>query len=40
MKKYVIIDCRMRQIEKDFFKCLGYNIIEIKKLLKNLSMRI
>ena len=31
MKKYVIIDCRMRQIEKDFFKCLGYNIIEIKK---------
>ena len=31
MKKYVIIDCRMRQIEKEFFKNLGYNIIEIQK---------
>ena len=31
MKKYVIIDCRMRQIEKEFFKNLGYNISEIQK---------
>ena len=31
MKKYVIIDCRMRDVEKNFFKSLGYNIVEIKK---------
>ena len=31
MEKYVIIDCRMRDIEKNFLKKLGYNIIEIKK---------
>ena len=31
MDKYVIIDSRMRQVEKDFFKSLGYNIVEIKK---------
>lgn len=31
MEKHVIIDSRMRRIEKDFFKSLGYNIIEIKK---------
>lgn len=31
MEKYVIIDSRMRQIEKDFFKSLGYNIIELEK---------
>lgn len=31
MEKYVIIDSRMRQVEKDFFKGLGYNIIELKK---------
>lgn len=31
MEKYVIIDSRMRRIEKDFFKSLGYKIIEIKK---------
>ena len=31
MKKYVIIECRKRQIEKELFKNLGYNIIEIQK---------
>lgn len=31
MDKYVITDSRMRQVEKDFFKSLGYNIVEIKK---------
>lgn len=31
MKKYIIIDSRMREVEKAFFKNLGYKIIEIKK---------
>ncbi len=29
--KYVIIDSKMRKEEKDFIRCLGYNLIEINK---------
>ena len=29
MEKYIIIDSRMREIEKDFFKSLGYKLIEL-----------
>lgn len=28
--KNIIIDCRMREIEKELFKSLGYNLIELQ----------
>lgn len=31
MDKKLIIDCRMRSIEKEYLKSLGYNIIELNK---------
>lgn len=31
MKKYVFVDCRIREVEESFFKQIGYNIIKLPK---------
>lgn len=31
MNKYIIIDCRMRALEKNLLKNLGFNLVEIQK---------
>lgn len=37
MEKYIIIDNRMRDIEKNFLKSLGYKLIELKNSKKTYS---